>query len=118
MGLNPNKSTRKRRLTSIGGLFRYLIKEEKLLNEDPSEEEIREALCAELAKAFDLTDDFYQPKIKTVFKDLTYETIKDTKFRDLLRKSFPGLGDQGVEDLFDEHDAAPELPLPGGKAGS
>lgn len=88
------------------------------LNEDPSEEEIREALCAELAKAFDLTDDFYQPKMKTVFKDLTYETIKDTKFRDLLRKSFPGLGDQGVEDPFDEHDAAPELPFPGGKAGS
>ena len=46
------------------------------LNECPDEEEVREALCAELAKAFDLTDDFYQPKIKTVFKDLTYETIR------------------------------------------
>lgn len=79
------------------------------LNEDPGEDEIREALCADLGRAFNLTDDFYQPKIKTVFKDLTYETIKDTKFRDLLRTSFPGLGEQGVEDLFDEHDSAPEL---------
>lgn len=88
------------------------------LNEYPDEEEVREALCAELAKAFDLTDDFYQPKIKTVFKDLTYETIKDPRFREQLRKSFPGLGEQGVDDLFDEHDAAPELPSPSGKAGS
>jgi integrase/recombinase XerD len=32
-----NKATRKRRLTSIGGLFRYLIKDEKLLTEDPSD---------------------------------------------------------------------------------
>ena len=88
------------------------------LNEYPDEEEVREALCAELAKAFDLTDDFYQPKIKTVFKDLTYETIKDPRFREQLRKSFPGLGEEGVDDLFDEHDAAPELPSPSGKAGS
>jgi integrase/recombinase XerD len=32
-----NKSTRKRRLTSIGGLFDYLIKDEKVLAHDPSE---------------------------------------------------------------------------------
>ena len=32
-----NKSTRKRRLTSIGGLFDYLIKDEKILTQDPSE---------------------------------------------------------------------------------
>ncbi len=32
-----NKSTRKRRLTSVGGLFRYLIKDEKILTEDPSD---------------------------------------------------------------------------------
>ncbi len=32
-----NKSTRKRRLTSIGGLFDYLIKDEKILTHDPSD---------------------------------------------------------------------------------
>lgn len=32
-----NKSTRKRRLTSIGGLFDYLIKDEKVLTNDPSD---------------------------------------------------------------------------------
>jgi len=37
LDLALNKSTRKRRLTSIGGLFRYLIKDEKLLTEDPSD---------------------------------------------------------------------------------
>ncbi len=35
LDLAQNKSTRKRRLTSIGGLFRYLIKDEKILTEDP-----------------------------------------------------------------------------------
>lgn len=37
LDLAQNKSTRKRRLTSIGGLFRYLIKDEKLLTDDPSD---------------------------------------------------------------------------------
>jgi integrase/recombinase XerD len=37
LDLAQNKSTRKRRLTSIGGLFRYLIKDEKILTEDPSD---------------------------------------------------------------------------------
>jgi integrase/recombinase XerD len=37
LDLALNKSTRKRRLTSIGGLFRYLIKDEKILTEDPSD---------------------------------------------------------------------------------
>ena len=32
-----NTSTRKRRLTSIGGLFDYLIKDEKILTHDPSD---------------------------------------------------------------------------------
>jgi len=37
LDLAQNKSTRKRRLTSIGGLFRYLIKDEKILTHDPSD---------------------------------------------------------------------------------
>ena len=37
LDLAQNKSTRKRRLTSIGGLFRYLIKDEHILTQDPSD---------------------------------------------------------------------------------
>ncbi|HUS13850.1 MAG TPA: site-specific integrase, partial [Chloroflexia bacterium] len=37
LDLAQNKSTRKRRLTSIGGLFRYLIKDERILTQDPSD---------------------------------------------------------------------------------
>jgi hypothetical protein len=80
------------------------------LSEKPKREVLREALRLELTKAFGAGDGFYQPKIKVVYKDLTYETIKDQAFRDLLQKSFPGLGDQGVEGLFEEHDAVPEHP--------
>lgn len=73
-----------------------------------SEKEMRHALHEELERAFDAADGFYQPQVKVVFKDLTYETIKDQTFRGKLKSAFPGLGDQDVEALFDEHDAARE----------
>jgi len=51
-------------------------------------------------------DRLFTPSVKVSFKDLTYETIKDPKFSELLKKAFPSL-EQGS--IFDEHDAAPEL---------
>jgi hypothetical protein len=74
----------------------------------PSENDFREAVRADLAKAFNVGDRFFMPVVKVSFKDLTYETIKDEKFRALLSKAFSGLGQQGI---FEEHDAAPELAL-------
>ena len=47
--------------------------------------------------------------MKVIFKDLTYETIKDEKFVEQLKHAFSAQGQQG---LFDEHDAAPELAPP------
>jgi len=72
----------------------------------PTEDDYRTALEAELSQAFNLGDRFFQPSVKVIFKDLTYETINDEKFKDQLRKSFPGLSDRWY---FEEHDSAPEV---------
>jgi len=37
LAINPKKSTRKRRLTSLGALFKYLIKVEKVADHDPTD---------------------------------------------------------------------------------
>jgi len=71
-----------------------------------TESDYRAALEAELSQAFNLGDRFFQPVVKVIFKDLTYETIKDPKFVAQLNKSFPGLAQHG---FFEEHDSAPEL---------
>ena len=76
------------------------------LSAQPTEAEFRAAIEADLSNAFKAGDRFFQPTVKVVFKDLTYETIKDEKFVEQLKHAFPGLGQQG---LFDEHDAAPEF---------
>ncbi len=80
------------------------------LNQEHSEDEIRNALKAELQYAFDIADDrFFQPSVKVVYKDLTYETIQNKKFRQQLDVAFKGLSAQSIGNLFNEYDAAPEL---------
>jgi len=60
----------------------------------------------DLQQAFDV-DKFFKPQVNVVFKDLTYETIRDPEFRKLLNQKFRGLN-QSSDDLFHEHDSAPE----------
>jgi len=78
-----------------------------VLSRSPSEDEIRCALETELHAAFNNGERFFQPAVKVVFKDLTYETIQDKKFRDQVEAAFQGVT---AKDLFEEFDAAPELP--------
>ena len=75
----------------------------------PEKADFRDAIRADLAKSFNIGDRFFTPVVKVNFKDLTYETIKDEKFRALLNKAFPSLSQQGI---FEEHDSAPELAGP------
>lgn len=77
-----------------------------VLSMTPTDEDIRTALKTELHEAFNTGDRFFQPSIKLVFKDLTYETIQDKNFREQVDAAFRGLT---TKDLFHEHDAAPEL---------
>ena len=78
--------------------------------EKPSDADWLGVLEAELRAAFGTGEKFFSPEVKLIFKDLTYETIKDPKFRDLLTNALKhGGGDTALAQLFEEHDAAPEV---------
>ncbi len=47
----------------------------------------------------------FSPKIFTAYKDVTYGTFKDKKFRALMEEHF---GNEAIDRIFSEHDAAPE----------
>lgn len=60
-----------------------------------------EEVCAEVKR---VNTDF-DPRVFHAFKDVTYQTFKDEKFRSLLEDRF---GKEAIETIFSEHDAAPE----------
>lgn len=75
--------------------------------ENPTDEELIEKIELDLQQAFDVNK-FFNPQVNVVFKDLTYETIRNSEFRKLLDQKFRGLN-QSSDDLFHEHDSAPEF---------
>lgn len=72
-----------------------------------TDEQLISEIECDLQQAFDINK-FFDPQINIVFKDLTYETIQDPEFRRVLDQKFQGLH-HSINDLFHEHDAAPEL---------
>lgn len=53
---------------------------------------------------------FFRPELRCVFREVTYESISDPRFREALAKSLTDSGGQRlVAQLFSEHDAAPEV---------
>lgn len=80
----------------------------KMFDAAPSDKELLEAIKAELNKTFGRIDQFFTPEVKIIFKDLTYETIQDQNFRDQLEKLYKKGGVSSMNDLFSEHDVAPE----------
>ena len=75
----------------------------------PSEDEMQGLIEQELQGAFRNAQKLIKPEIKVVFKDLTYETIKEPKFREALEKAYGQLGQPSAfSQLFEEFDAARE----------
>lgn len=75
------------------------------LSNPPNDDDLRTALKNELHSAFNVGDKFFQPTVKVVFKDLTYETTQDSAFRRQIENTFKIKAD----DFFNEFDAAPEV---------
>lgn len=69
--------------------------------------ELREILKKDLFKEFGSTETISSPEIKVQFKDISYETIHDDKFRLALKNS--GIPEKKLKELFSEHDVAPEV---------
>ncbi len=71
-----------------------------------SEPEARERLEEEVAGLFGSVDRVFDPKVRLVFKEVTYDTIQDRDFQNGLGRYFPP---SKRKELFNEYDAAPEM---------
>lgn len=65
--------------------------------------EIQVMLAQDLREAFGLSGAVFDPRVTVRFKDVTYESIHDPRFRDALEKVMP---EATMEKLFSEYDAA------------
>ncbi|MBZ0221484.1 MAG: hypothetical protein IT467_03765 [Dokdonella sp.] len=76
---------------------------------DSNEKEMLSLLECDLSEAFGRAHQQISPNLKVTYKDLTYETIKDEKFRAALEAAY-GHPDRPsvIASLFKEYDAAPE----------
>lgn len=77
---------------------------------DANYEEMLSLLERELEEAFGRAHQQISPSLKVSHKDLTYDTIKDTTFRDALEAAYERPGHPSVFSiLFEKHDAVPEI---------
>jgi len=76
---------------------------------EPSDEDLLCMIENDLQHAFGGVSALFDPELRCVFKDVTYESIQDNKFRTSLSEAMRKAGGEGVvRQLFSEHDAAPE----------
>lgn len=76
----------------------------------PNDELLLAILMQDLAASFGDTTQLFKPELRSVFKDVTYESISDPRFRDALGRALRDNGGELlVAQLFSEHDAAPEV---------
>ncbi len=93
-------------------LPRRLIKT-SLDREAPTEATLLSLVKQELEAAFRQGGRFFNPVVQVQFKDLTYETIKDIKFQQMLDRAFGQTGDESATArMFEEFDAAREAQDP------
>ena len=71
----------------------------------PEDADIDRLFEEEIRSEVKRVDTDFNPRVFYSFKDVTYQTFKDKKFRNLLEERF---GQDAIETIFNEHDAAPE----------
>ena len=75
----------------------------------PTDDDILGMIKYDLEAAFGGVNEVFNPELRCVFKDVTYESIQDKNFKKLLGDAMRKAGGDGiVRQLFSEHDAAPE----------
>jgi hypothetical protein len=71
----------------------------------PSDADIDRLFAEEVRAQVERVNTDFNPRVVHAFKDVTYQTFKDTKFRGLLEDRF---GKVSIDAIFSEYDAAPE----------
>ena len=82
----------------------------KFLSDKASDDEIKNMLHSELHREIGDYSGIFSPKIRCIFKGVTYESINDNNFINSLKVAMKkgGAGEQQIKMLFSEHDAALE----------
>lgn len=82
----------------------------RFLGKQPTDEDIKRLFIEDVQSEVNRAKTDFAPKVFIAYKDVTYHTFKDPKFRELMEKRF---GKESIDAIFSEHDAAPEqLPKP------
>lgn len=81
-----------------------------LTTENPTDEVLLSLLVHDLSSGVGVLEQRFNPTLRCVFKDVSYESIKDPRFRVALAEALRmNGGEKLVDQLFSEHDAAPEV---------
>jgi len=99
-------------LAKMGGELPPRLTKHMLSAQADTEEKI-DALTAEIRHAYGDTGRIFNPEIRVRYKDLTYETIQEPRFRSAIERAYNKPGQSSIfARLFEEFDAAPEARLP------
>jgi hypothetical protein len=79
----------------------------RFLGQQPTEQDIERLFGEEVESEVSRVKTDFDPEVFTAYKDVTYQTFKEDKFRDLMEQRF---GAEAIQRVFSEHDAAPETP--------
>lgn len=79
----------------------------RFLGKRPTDGDIKRLFEQEVQSEVNRVKTDFDPKVFTAYKDVTYQTFKDPKFRELMESRF---GKEAIDRVFSEHDAAPEQP--------
>ncbi len=77
----------------------------QFITDTPTDADINRLFKKDIRTEVNRVNTDFNPRIFHAFKDVTYQTFKDKKFRSLLEERF---GKDAIDDIFTEYDAAPE----------
>jgi hypothetical protein len=77
----------------------------RFLGKNPTDDDITRLFREEVQTEVNRVKTDFAPKVFTAYKDVTYQTFKDPKFRELMEDRF---GKEAIARIFKEYDAAPE----------
>ena len=77
----------------------------RFFGKKPSDDDIKRLFQQEVQSEVNRVKADFAPKVFTIYKDVTYQTFKDPKFRELMEDRF---GKEAIARIFREYDAAPE----------
>lgn len=77
----------------------------RFLGKHPTDDDIKRLFEQEVKGEVNRVKTDFDPKVFTAYKDVTYQTFKNPKFRELMENRF---GKDAIKRIFNEYDAAPE----------